>query len=130
MSIEEGLLGVEVELKSSFSVIRESLERLGIVNDKNKEVYPSCYILHKRGKYYIIHFKNLLKLDGKTVDNFDDKDKLREKSIAVLLEKWGLVEIVYEPFEEGEEPMFIFVLPYEKRKEYTIVHKYNIGVKS
>lgn len=121
--------GVEVNLKASFPVIRETLERVGIANNSKKEVYPSCYLLHKKGKYYVIHFKNLLKLDGKTVTNFDANDKNREDNIALLLEKWGLVEIVNKEQLEKTEPSFIFVLSHDKRNEYKIVHKYQIGTK-
>ena len=119
-------LGVQIELLKPFAVVRESLERLGIINHKRKEIYPSCYILHKQGKYYIIHFKNLLKLDGKFVENFTIKDYNRECSIAVLLEKWGLVKLVDHPKYDQE---FIFVLPYNDREKYEIVHKYSIGTK-
>lgn len=122
--------GVKVKLIKPFSVIRETLERLGIVNHRKKELYPSCYILHKKEQYYIIHFKNLLKLDGKKVDNFDSADENREKSIALLLEKWGLIEILEKEKVQNLEPQFIYILPFDLRGEYQVVQKYQIGGKS
>lgn len=121
--------GIKVKPIKPFSVIRETLERLGIVNHRKKELYPSCYILHKKEQYYIIHFKNLLKLDGKKVDNFDAADENREKSIALLLEKWGLVEILDKTKVQNFEPQFIYILPFDLRGEYQVVQKYQIGGK-
>lgn len=119
--------GVEVKLNEPFSVVRETLERMGIANHNKKVLYPSCYLLHKKDKYYVIHFKNLLALDGKPVDNYTESDDCREKSIALLLQKWGLVDIIDLSKYDKLDPMFIFVLPHDKRRDYEIVHKYSIG---
>ena len=121
--------GVECKLKENFSVVRETLERIGIANHKKKEIYPSCYLLHKRDTYYILHFKNLLKLDGKQVENFDENDQDRELNIALLLEKWGLIEIVDKEKVAKVKQSFVFVLPHSKRDEYKVIHKYQIGIR-
>lgn len=119
--------GIEVELLSNFSTIRETLERMGIANQKKKMIYPSCYLLSKKGKYYIIHFKNLFYLDGRK-DAMQEEDTLRQTAVAMLLEKWGLVKIVNrDNLPSPEECPFIFVLPFAQKEGWTIVHKYTIG---
>jgi hypothetical protein len=119
--------GIEVTLKEHFSIVRESLDRIGIASKEKKILNPSCYLLHKRGKYYIIHFKNLLKMDGKET-NYSEEDEIRQSSIARLLEDWGLVEIINE---DGlpEDNVFVFVLPFKEKAEWQIIHKYSIGSK-
>lgn len=119
--------GIEVVLKEHFSVVRESLDRIGIASKEKKILNPSCYLLHKRGKYYIIHFKNLLTMDGKET-NYSEEDDLRQISIARLLEDWGLVEIV-DTRPMPEENVFVFVLPFKQKKDWQILHKYSIGSK-
>lgn len=119
--------GIEVTLKTHFNVARETLERIGIVNKKTKTLYPSCYLLHKKNRYYIIHFKNLFLLDGKPSD-ISEEDNLRQTAIAKLLERWGIVEIVsQENVVEKEQYPFLFVLGHDKKNEFTIKHKYTIG---
>ncbi len=126
--------GIQVELLVHFNVVRETLERIGIVNKKTKTLYPSCYLLHKKiGKnkdesgYYLIHFKNLFLLDGKPSD-ISEEDNLRQTAIAKLLERWGIVKIVsQENVIEREQYPFLFVLGHDKKDEYTIKHKYTIG---
>ena len=119
-------LGVKVELKSHFSVIRESLDRVGIANKERKVLNPSCYLLHKQGSYYIIHFKQLLGLDGKTI-NFSEDDMIRTVSIARLLEKWGLVEIINKKEIKDIENTFVFVISHKEKQNWDIKHKYQIG---
>lgn len=125
--------GIKVEILTHFNVVRETLERIGIVNKKTKTLYPSCYLLHKRtgvnkdSEYYIIHFKNLFLLDGKPSD-ISEEDNLRQTAIAKLLERWGIVEIVsQENVVEKEQYPFLFVLGHDKKNEFTIKHKYTIG---
>jgi len=125
--------GIKVQLLSHFNVIRETLERIGIVNKNTKTLYPSCYLLHKRtgpnkdSEYYIIHFKNLFLLDGK-VSNLTEEDELRQTAIAKLLERWGIVKIIsQENVIEKDQYPFLFVLGHDKKDEYTIKHKYTIG---
>lgn len=125
MEREVVINGIEVELTKPFSVVRESLERIGIVNRSKRVINPSCYLLHKRGRYYIIHFKNLLELDGKQT-TFDDDDAVRQSTIAKLLERWGLVKIIDATLVE-EETCHVFVLPFKDKSDYEIVHKYSIG---
>ena len=117
--------GIKVKLKKHFSVVRETLDRMGTINKDEKILNPSCYLLHKQGEYYIIHFKNLLLMDGLETEYSED-DNIRQTSIAQLLEDWGLVEIVNEE-QLTEECVFIFVLPHSKKYEYRIIHKYKIG---
>lgn len=122
--IMEGI-GVKVNLTVDFRIVREVLTRMGMVNDQKKEVYPSCYILHKRGNYYICHFKELFILDGKGGD-ISQEDYARRDSIARLLEQWELVDIQQDiPVERT----FVKVLPKSEIDKYTIVHKYSIGKK-
>lgn len=122
--------GIEVDLLENFNIVRETLERLGIANKRTKVLNPSCYLLHKRGKYYICHFKELFMLDGRKVDNFSDEDVNRRNTIAKKLEKWDLVEIVEpEALEEFDESCFLFVLKYDMLDDWEIAHKYSIGSK-
>jgi hypothetical protein len=119
-------LGIEIKLKEHFSVIRESLDRIGIANKDKKILNPSCYLLHKRGKYYIIHFKQLLELDGKTT-NFSLEDKIRTISIAFLLKNWGLIDIVNEDEIKHLDRTFVYVLSFKDKCDWEIKHKYQIG---
>ena len=77
----------------NFLKIKETLTRIGIASRKDKKIYQSCHILHKQGKYYIVHFKELFMLDGK-INNFDDEDKSRRNTIVNLLEEWNLIKTV------------------------------------
>jgi hypothetical protein len=117
--------GIEVELLSHFSIVRESLDRIGIASKDKKILNPSCYLLHKKGKYYIIHFKNLLKLDGKET-TYSDEDHIRQSSITKLLANWGLVEVI-DSKNLTDENVFVFVLPFKQKDKWKIVHKYAIG---
>jgi hypothetical protein len=123
---------VEVRLtnEDDFLKIRETLTRIGVASRKDKTIYQSCHILHKQGKYYIVHFKELFMLDGKP-NNFGDEDKGRRNTIANLLAEWGLVELVDE--NKSGEPLTplsqIKVLPYKEKANWTLTAKYNIGRK-
>lgn len=123
---------VEVRLtnEDDFLKIRETLTRIGVASRKDKTIYQSCHILHKQGKYYIVHFKELFMLDGKP-NNFADEDKGRRNTIANLLAEWGLVELVDET--KSGEPLTplsqIKVLPYKEKANWTLTAKYNIGRK-
>jgi hypothetical protein len=123
---------VEVVLKNEddFLKIRETLTRIGVSSRKNKTIYQSCHILHKQGRYYIVHFKELFALDGKP-SNFGEEDIARRNTIANLLAEWGLVSLV-EPTKSGEPvaPLSqIKVLPYKEKDEWELVAKYNLGKK-
>lgn len=123
-----GEFGILIELNGHFSVIRETCDRIGIANREKKILNPSCYLLHKRGKYYISHFKQLLALDGKKTD-FSEDDYKRTVSIARLLEDWGLIQIVNDEKYEDVEDVFVFVLPFKEKERWEIIHKYSIGSK-
>lgn len=120
--------GVTVELNEHFSIVRETLDRIGIANKDKRVLNPSCYLLHKRGSYTISHFKQLLALDGKKT-NFSEEDFKRTVSIARLLEDWGLVTILDPDKYEEYDDVFVFVLPYKEKENWEIKHKYSIGTK-
>jgi len=124
------LLEVRLKNPDDFLKVRETLQRIGVASRKDKKLYQSCHILHKRGKYYIVHFKELFALDGKPT-NFEDTDKGRRNSIARLLSEWGLIEIVNPVM--SEQPLSplsqIKILPYGERSEWELITKYSIGSK-
>jgi len=122
---------IEVGLKSDddFLKVRETLTRIGVASRKDKTIYQSCHILHKQGRYYIVHFKELFALDGKPT-NFSDNDKARRNTIANLLAEWGLVNLINEDSKDPVAPLSqIKVLPYKEKDEWTLTAKYNIGKK-
>lgn len=121
---------IEVELQDSqdFLKVKETLTRVGVASEKNKTLYQSCHILHKRGKYYIVHFKELFALDGKP-SSLDEEDVARRNTIARLLADWGLIELVNPKMsEDNQAPMkFIKVIPYKEKHEWELISKYKIG---
>ena len=122
---------VEVGLKSDddFLKVRETLTRIGVASRKDRTIYQSCHILHKQGRYYIVHFKELFALDGKPT-NFSDNDRARRNTISNLLAEWGLVDLMNKNSEEPIAPLSqIKVLPYKEKDEWNLVAKYNIGRK-
>jgi hypothetical protein len=122
---------VEVGLKSDddFLKVRETLTRIGVASRKDKTIYQSCHILHKQGRYYIVHFKELFALDGKPT-NFSDNDKARRNTIANLLAEWGLVNLISEDTKDPIASLSqIKVLPYKEKDEWILTAKYNIGKK-
>ena len=122
---------VEVTLSEpdDFLKVRETLTRIGVASRKEKKIYQSCHILHKQGKYYIVHFKELFALDGKKT-NFSDNDIQRRNRIAQLLSDWGLISIVKEEQVEELAPLNqIKVLSFKDKGDWTLESKYNIGRK-
>ena len=122
---------VEIRLKSpdDFLKCRETLTRIGVASRSEKKLYQSCHILHKQGKYYIVHFKELFLLDGKHSD-FSENDIHRRNRITKLLSDWGLVEVVNEQMiEEASSVSQIKILPHREKNEWTLVPKYSIGSK-
>ena len=123
-------LGVEIKLKSKddFLKVKETLTRMGVSSKKEKKLYQSCHILHKRGRYAIMHFKEMLDLDGLETD-ISDTDIGRRNTIVKLLVQWGLVEVV-DP-EEYKEPQIslaqLKIIPHKEKKEWELVPKYHIG---
>ena len=123
---------VEVELlhDENFLKIKETLTRIGIASRKDKKIYQSCHILHKQGKYYIVHFKELFMLDGK-INNFDDEDKARRNTIVNLLEEWNLIKTV-DPsvIQDPVAPLSqIKILSHKEKGDWELVAKYSIGKK-
>ncbi len=125
-------LGIEVELHSpdDFLKIKETLTRIGVTSNKEKTLYQSCHILHKKGKYYILHFKEMFSLDGKP-SNLDENDLGRRNTITDLLEQWGLLQILHpESIVDNKVPIkFIKILSFKEKDQYKLVPKYTIGVK-
>lgn len=122
---------VEVILKEpdDFLKVRETLTRIGVASRKEKKLYQSCHILHKKGKYYIVHFKELFALDGKP-SNLTDNDIQRRNRIAKLLSDWGLIEVVTVVEESQLAPLNqIKVLSFKDKGDWTLESKYNIGKK-
>jgi hypothetical protein len=123
---------VEVTLPNpdNFLKVRETLSRIGVASKKDKTLYQSCHILHKQGKYYIVHFKQLFLLDGKQSD-FSEDDRARLNSIANLLDEWELVELV--DVQKSSDPIAplsqIKIISHKEKNEWNLVAKYNIGKK-
>lgn len=126
----ESLLEVKLGEEDDFLKIRETLTRIGVASRKDKTLYQSCHILHKQGRFYIVHFKEMFALDGKPT-NFSDEDKGRRNMIAKLLEDWGLLKIVSP--EKARAPITplnqIKILPHKEKNDWTLVTKYAIGKK-
>jgi len=122
---------VEVNLKEpdDFLKVRETLTRIGVASRKEKKLFQSCHILHKKGQYYIVHFKELFALDGKKA-NLSENDVQRRNRIIKLLSDWGLVEIVKEDAVKDAAPLSqIKVIAYKEKGEWILESKYNIGKK-
>ncbi len=122
---------VEVRLKQpdDFLKVRETLTRIGVASRTENKLFQSCHILHKQGKYYIVHFKELFLLDGKHSD-FSENDHQRRNRITKLLSDWGLVESVNEMIEEEMCSMSqIKILPHKQKADWELIPKYSIGSK-
>jgi len=128
MSILESLVEVSLADQEDFLKIRETLTRIGVASKKDNKLYQSCHILHKQGKYYIVHFKELFKLDGKSSD-FSDNDRSRRNTIVNLLKEWGLVTVIkLDEFDEAPISQ-IKIISHKEKTEWELVPKYNIGRK-
>ena len=123
-------IGVEIELPSSenFLKIKETLTRIGIASRKDKKLYQSCHILHKQGRYVILHFKELFILDGKE-NNFTEEDKGRRNTIVNLLEEWDLIKVLEsDKVQDPVAPLsHIKVLSHKEKSGWELTSKYNIG---
>jgi hypothetical protein len=121
---------VTLPSEEDFLKIKETLTRIGVASKKDQKLYQSCHILHKQGKYYIVHFKELFALDGKP-SNFSEEDMGRRNTIVNLLAEWGLLKIVVvEKAKEPRTPLSqIKILSYKDRGDWELVAKYNIGRK-
>ena len=126
----EDMLEVTITQPDDFLKVRETLTRIGVASRKDKTLYQSCHILHKQGKYYITHFKELFALDGKNA-TLSDNDIQRRNTIAILLQDWNLIDIVDKTKAENKAPLSqIKVLPFKEKKEWILSAKYNIGKKA
>ena len=121
---------LEVGLKEpdDFLKVRETLSRIGVASRKNKTLFQSCHILHKQGKYYIVHFKELFALDGKDT-NISENDIARRNTIANLLSDWGLINVVGKSVVEAAPLSQIKVISFKEKNEWLLETKYNIGKK-
>jgi len=129
ISIDD-LVEVTIEEQDDFLKIRETLSRIGVASKKDRKLYQSCHILHKQGKYYIVHFKELFALDGKP-SNFSEDDEGRRNTIANLMAEWGLLALVNP--KKSQSPLTpisqIKVLSYNEKDDWELITKYSIGTK-
>ena len=124
---QEQMLEVGLKAPDDFLKVRETLSRIGVASRKERKLYQSCHILHKQGRYYIVHFKELFALDGKQT-NLSENDIARRNTITNLLKDWGLVEVLGDT--EPSAPLSqIKVLSYNEKNDWTLETKYNIGKK-
>ena len=129
-NIIENLVEIDFEEPDDFLKIKETLTRIGVSSRTEKKLFQSCHILHKRGRYYIVHFKELFALDGLRSD-IDENDMARRNKIISLLEEWGLVEVLHK--DKIKEPICeinrIKILSYKEKDDWELCPKYHIGRK-
>ena len=125
----EKMLEVQLKEPDDFLKVRETLTRIGVASRKDKKLFQSCHILHKQGRYFIVHFKELFALDGK-FSNFSESDLERRNTIAHLLGDWGLITILNKEQAENKAPLSqIKVLAFKDKSDWDLQAKYNIGKK-
>ena len=126
----ENMVECTLENPDDFLKVRETLTRIGVASRKDKILYQSCHILHKQGRYYIVHFKELFALDGKPT-NFSENDQARRNTIANLLSEWGLIVLVNpETSSELVVPLNqLKILSFKEKDQWDLTAKYNIGSK-
>jgi hypothetical protein len=125
----EQMLEVTLKQPDDFLKIRETLSRIGVASRKDKTLFQSCHILHKQGKYYIVHFKELFALDGKKA-TLVENDVQRRNTISVLLQDWNLLSIVKPEAAENKAPLSqIKIIAFKEKSEWNLQAKYNIGKK-
>lgn len=130
MNVLDTLVEVKIGEDQDFLKIKETLTRIGVASKKDNKLYQSCHILHKQGRYYIVHFKELFALDGKSTD-FSEEDKGRRNTIINLLSEWDLIKVV-EPkqINDPRAPMNqVKILPHKDKNGWELIAKYNIGRK-
>jgi len=126
---QSDMIEVILNEPDDFLKVRETLTRIGVASRKERKLYQSCHILHKQGKYYIVHFKELFALDGKNT-NITDNDIQRRNRISQLLCDWGLLQIVSKEKVDNLAPLNqIKVIAFKEKNEWTLESKYNIGKK-
>ena len=125
----DSMLEVQLKEPDDFLKVRETLTRIGVASRKDKKLFQSCHILHKQGRYFIVHFKELFALDGKEA-NLTENDIERRNTIAQLLADWGLIAIINATVAEKKAPLSqIKVLSFKEKGEWDLQAKYNIGKK-
>ena len=123
------MLEVTLNEPDDFLKVRETLTRIGVASRKDKKLFQSCHILHKQGRYFIVHFKELFLLDGKKA-NLEESDIQRRNTIATLMSDWGLVEIHNNKKAANLAPLrLIKILPFKEKNQWELCPKYNIGNK-
>ena len=122
------MLEVTIKQPDDFLKVRETLTRIGVASRKDKTLYQSCHILHKQGKYYIVHFKELFALDGKDT-NLSENDIARRNTISNLLADWGLVDVISKSEVEAAPLSQIKVISFKDKENWKLETKYNIGKK-
>ena len=123
------MLEVTLNEPDDFLKVRETLTRIGVASRKENKLYQSCHILHKQGRYFIVHFKELFLLDGKK-SNLEENDVARRNTIAQLMSDWGLIEIFNKDVMEPLAPLRqIKIIPFKEKEQWELCPKYNIGNK-
>lgn len=127
----DDLLEVTISKEDDFLKIKETLTRIGVSSKTENKLWQSCHILHKKGKYYIVHFKELFLLDGLS-SSIDENDLARRNTIATLLEEWGLLKIVDPQRIEGQFAGInqIKIIPFKDKNAWQLIPKYHIGKKN
>ena len=127
-NLVKDLVEITFPERDDFLKIRETLSRIGVASRRTQELFQSCHILHKRGKYYIVHFKELFQLDGKPT-NIDESDIGRRNTITMLLAQWKLLSVVDESqIKEPQAPLSqIKIIPFKEKSEWKLTTKYSIG---
>ena len=121
------MLEVTLNEPDDFLKVRETLTRMGVASRKDKKLFQSCHILHKQGRYFIVHFKELFLLDGKK-SNLEENDIARRNTIATLISDWGLISIENKENIKPLAPMRqIKIIPFKEKEEWELCPKYNIG---
>ena len=130
ISLVDSFVEIELPAQENFLKIKETLTRIGISSKTEKKLYQSCHILHKKGKYYIVHFKELFLLDGLS-SSIDENDIARRNTIAKLLEEWGLLEIVDQKKVDAAIAGInqIKIIPFKEKQNWELIPKYHIGKK-
>ena len=126
----ETMVECTLENPDDFLKVRETLTRIGVASRKDKTLYQSCHILHKQGRYFIVHFKELFALDGKPT-NFSENDQARRNTVTNLLAEWGLIKLVKpQVTEELVVPLNqLKILSFKEKEQWNLTAKYNIGSK-
>ena len=129
MNILNTFLEVKLAEEEDFLKVKETLTRMGVASKKDKIIYQSCHILHKQGRYYVVHFKELFALDGKPT-NFIDEDRFRRNTIASLLEEWNLLKIINSVLIDSKLPLSqVKIISFKEKDDWILMSKYSVGKK-